>query len=165
MTDFAEILGARIRDAREARGWTQQHLADELGCTQTAVSYWEGGRRSMSAEDLVRVAEALGRPHLLASTGERRFDHDPEALAWARDKVQHCLDKYRGFEAKRLADGVTPQPYRAIAHVLARDLIGGEGCVIAAFDERYPQMLGAARAAEPKPPADTSWVQMEGGQP
>jgi len=32
-----------LRAAREARGWTQDHLAAELGVTRAAVSTWEVG--------------------------------------------------------------------------------------------------------------------------
>jgi Zn-dependent peptidase ImmA (M78 family)/DNA-binding XRE family transcriptional regulator len=53
-------VGQRIRTIREARGWTQGELAARLARTQTAVSYWESGRRSLSLDDLVDVAQTLG---------------------------------------------------------------------------------------------------------
>ena len=53
-------VGQRIRAHREARGWTQSELAARLGRTQTAVSYWESGRRGLSLDDLVEVAQILG---------------------------------------------------------------------------------------------------------
>jgi transcriptional regulator with XRE-family HTH domain len=53
-------VGQRIRARREERGWTQAELAERLGRTQTAVSYWESGRRGLSLDDLVEVAEVLG---------------------------------------------------------------------------------------------------------
>jgi transcriptional regulator with XRE-family HTH domain len=53
-------VGQRIRAIREARGWTQSELAGRLRRTQTAVSYWESGRRGLSIDDLVDVAGVLG---------------------------------------------------------------------------------------------------------
>jgi DNA-binding XRE family transcriptional regulator len=55
-------LGANIRAARTAAGMTQEALAEVLGCTQTAVSYWEAGKRDPGVQDLLRIAEALSVP-------------------------------------------------------------------------------------------------------
>jgi Zn-dependent peptidase ImmA (M78 family)/DNA-binding XRE family transcriptional regulator len=52
-------IGARIRRAREMQGLTQGELGERIGRTQTAISYWEAGRRSPDVEDIVAVAEAL----------------------------------------------------------------------------------------------------------
>lgn len=60
MSGNAAGVGQRIRTFREARGWTQGELAARLERTQTAVSYWESGRRSLSLDDLVDVAQVLG---------------------------------------------------------------------------------------------------------
>jgi len=51
--------GIRIREARERAGLTQQELADILGVTQTAVSYWESAKRDPGVADLPRIANAL----------------------------------------------------------------------------------------------------------
>ena len=60
MSGNAAGVGQRIRAIRETLGWTQGELAARLQRTQTAVSYWESGRRSLSLDDLVDVARALG---------------------------------------------------------------------------------------------------------
>jgi hypothetical protein len=67
----------------------------------------------------------------------RRFNSDPDALAWARAKVQHNIDKFRGWE-REAADPEKKRQWRMMANMLQRQFIGGEGCVIAAFDERSP---------------------------
>lgn len=56
--DAAEI-GRRIREARTARGISQGQLATMLGRTQTAISYWESGTRSLRVEELADIATAL----------------------------------------------------------------------------------------------------------
>lgn len=84
-------------------------------------------------------------------SGYSRFDRDPEAVAWARAKVQRRVDKYRGFEAKTRERGEQDKAdfWRRLANMLEMELLGGKTCVIAAFDERLPEMaalLGEADA-------------------
>lgn len=65
---------------------------------------------------------------------------DPEALAWARAKVERVRDKCRRFEADARNQGRTESAtqWRRFAKFLEMEFIGGKGCVIAAFDERRP---------------------------
>ena len=60
MTEFDKELGTILRKERESRRITQQQMADLLGCTKMAVSYWETGKRSMYAETLKRYCAHLG---------------------------------------------------------------------------------------------------------
>jgi Zn-dependent peptidase ImmA (M78 family)/DNA-binding XRE family transcriptional regulator len=53
------IVGSRIRSERERRGISQAELARQLGKTQTAISYWEAGRRVPDVEDIVALAGVL----------------------------------------------------------------------------------------------------------
>jgi transcriptional regulator with XRE-family HTH domain len=53
-------LGMNIRAARQAAGMTQEDLAKAVDRTQTAVSYWEAGKRDPGTPDLLRIAVALG---------------------------------------------------------------------------------------------------------
>lgn len=55
-------VGARIREARQARGWSQQQLADAVNTTQSAVSLYENGQRGCAVETLVDIARAVNRP-------------------------------------------------------------------------------------------------------
>jgi Zn-dependent peptidase ImmA (M78 family)/DNA-binding XRE family transcriptional regulator len=57
----ATWIARRLRDAREARGWTQAELASRLHKTQTAISYWEAGKRSPALDDLIEIAFVLGQ--------------------------------------------------------------------------------------------------------
>ena len=43
------MTGPRLREMRRRRGWTQRHLAAELGVDVSAVRNWERGRRPVSA--------------------------------------------------------------------------------------------------------------------
>ena len=53
-------LGQRIREAREARGWSQLRLGESVGVSRAAVSQWESGEsKGLRPENLVAAARAL----------------------------------------------------------------------------------------------------------
>jgi transcriptional regulator with XRE-family HTH domain len=52
-------LGRRIRQLRHAKGWSQEHLADEAGMHRTYMWGIEQGVRNPSVRHLVRIADAL----------------------------------------------------------------------------------------------------------
>lgn len=53
------ILGARVREAREARDWTQKQVADRLGVARTTMVAIEKGERQLKAEELVALARVF----------------------------------------------------------------------------------------------------------
>lgn len=57
------FIGARLREAREARGLSGTQLADLLGVTRQAVAQYEAGERSPSPEMLTRMSAVLNLPH------------------------------------------------------------------------------------------------------
>ncbi len=54
-------LGARIRDARESSGLTQQRFAERLAMSRTTVVAIEKGERRLKPAELIQMAAALGR--------------------------------------------------------------------------------------------------------
>lgn len=59
----ALLVGARIREAREAKGYTQRELADKIPGKSdgTQVSGWERGEHKASDDTLGHIAAILGR--------------------------------------------------------------------------------------------------------
>lgn len=53
---MAATLGERLRNLREAAGWTQIELAARLGVANSTVSQYEGDRRVPDADTLLRFA-------------------------------------------------------------------------------------------------------------
>ncbi len=53
-------LGDRIKRRRRAAGLTQDRLAELVGVSRQAVAKWEGGLSLPSAENLFKLAKALG---------------------------------------------------------------------------------------------------------
>jgi Zn-dependent peptidase ImmA (M78 family)/DNA-binding XRE family transcriptional regulator len=54
-------LGLRLREAREARGWTQQQLAEQLGMARTTIVAIEKGERRLKSNELIAAANLLGK--------------------------------------------------------------------------------------------------------
>jgi transcriptional regulator with XRE-family HTH domain len=56
---LAQVIGYRLAEARKARGFTQQQVADRMGVTKGRVSQIEQGKVS-GQEVVARYATALG---------------------------------------------------------------------------------------------------------
>lgn len=56
------FVGARLREAREARGLSGPTLADLLGVTRQAISQFENGEKSPAQDTLRRMTEVLNLP-------------------------------------------------------------------------------------------------------
>lgn len=72
-----------------------------------------------------------------------RYDQDPEAIAWARAKVQAEIDRAEEFAADATAAAhlETARNWRIIARHLRRTLLGDtRSCVMGRFDERLPAL-------------------------
>ncbi|WP_419994572.1 helix-turn-helix domain-containing protein [Streptomyces boninensis] len=79
--DYLVRIGKLIRTARQHRAWTQTHLAEALGTSQSAVNRIERGNQNISLEMIARISEALdseivslgtgGPMHLRVSGGRR----------------------------------------------------------------------------------------------
>ncbi len=104
------MIGERIAQARQARGWSLQHLADSAGnvITKQAISKYEQGKDMPGSAALLALSRALNLPldwffrpdNLQATLGEaacRKRSHLPKykldaILAQARDQVSRQLE-------------------------------------------------------------------------
>jgi transcriptional regulator with XRE-family HTH domain len=57
--DPVVAFGKRVREAREARHWTQEELADRSGLTSVQISRVERGAREIRLTTLLRLIDAL----------------------------------------------------------------------------------------------------------
>jgi transcriptional regulator with XRE-family HTH domain len=58
----AKLLGKRVRQLRNARGWSQEYLAERAGMHRTYMWGIEQGLRNPSIRHLTQVADALNVP-------------------------------------------------------------------------------------------------------
>ena len=60
MADLTEIVAIRVRQVRNARGWTQEELADRVGLSVRYIGEIERLQASPTVNVLGRLADALG---------------------------------------------------------------------------------------------------------
>lgn len=100
-------FGARIKELRETAGLTQSDLALRLGASQSSLSRLEDGTRSITAQQLVQISDALAVPlsRLVAGDGGaettqlRAGDADAESVADSLRIFGECIDQFRGVQA------------------------------------------------------------------
>ena len=57
---LGQVLGSRIRELREGRGWSQRSLSQELRISKSMVAKYEGGVHAPTVDLLVRLAGLFG---------------------------------------------------------------------------------------------------------
>ncbi|KUG02949.1 hypothetical protein ASZ90_019656 [hydrocarbon metagenome] len=55
-------LGQKIQAAREEKRMSQEQLAGAIGCSQSALSNYEKGKRRIYLSQLEKLSEVLGKP-------------------------------------------------------------------------------------------------------
>lgn len=70
----AELFGAVVRELREARGWTQEDLAERADMNASYLGFVERGDNVPTLTIIIQIAEGLGVevPELLREVMKRR---------------------------------------------------------------------------------------------
>ena len=105
-------LGNRIRTARRDAGMSQGQLATALNTTQSAISLYEAGQRSVGIDMLLNVARILNRPlhYFLGEDGDMLYVKDSDIAALISELERHPEDlpellAYRNFLRWRRTTG------------------------------------------------------------
>lgn len=82
-------FGARLAALRQERAWTQAQLAEKLGVSVKAVTYYEREVSSPTTRTLARVAEALGvePSELLDATSGKRAARKPGPASQLEQRI------------------------------------------------------------------------------
>jgi len=59
-TAILRSLGRRVRELRDAKGWSQERLAEEAYMDRSYLAGIERGLRNPSVRNLLKIASALG---------------------------------------------------------------------------------------------------------
>jgi transcriptional regulator with XRE-family HTH domain len=124
-TQLRYHLGARIRALREARGLTQEMIADRIDGTQKYMSQVECGHRSPSWETLVAIAH-------------RGFEIKLATLMFG-------IDEDNGVEVQDLSDVLAGRPKEA-----RRDLLHAMKLILRAGQDRS-SVATSTVATRPRP--------------
>jgi transcriptional regulator with XRE-family HTH domain len=86
LSDEAQGLAARLRDAREYLNLSQQFVADQTGIPRSAISDIERGARRVDSLELKRFATLYRLPtsHFLGEEDAELAGSDPTTVALAR---------------------------------------------------------------------------------
>lgn len=85
----------RIKEAREARGWTQEQLAIELNTTQQTVQRWETGQTDPKSSVIKEISRILG----ITVSFIMNIDNADEAETLSNDE-RELLTYYRSLTPK-----------------------------------------------------------------
>lgn len=119
------VLGARLQEARKARGLKQQEVADHMGMARTTLVAIEKGERRLSPHELIRLSSFYGRqvsefvgrqtmvegfvPQFRAVLRED-FEEDAD-LQHVTSELQHLAEDYA--ELERLSGLTSAKTYPA----------------------------------------------------
>jgi transcriptional regulator with XRE-family HTH domain len=59
--EVLSVLGTRVREARAAKGWSQERLAEAAGLHRTYIGGIERGERNVSILNIAKIARVLGK--------------------------------------------------------------------------------------------------------
>ena len=113
--------GDRIKEVRESGRMTQDDLAQKAGLSKGFISDIENNKRGISAENLLRVADALGASMDYLAKGETQVSHPrkpieiPAELSNAAEQLNltysqtlELLETYNSVIARRSARQFDP---------------------------------------------------------
>jgi ribosome-binding protein aMBF1 (putative translation factor) len=91
----AEEFPARLRAAREAKGYQQSDIAQLTGLQPSAISHFEIGERLPSLENLCKLANAIGvsPDFLLSGTKKPPVWCETQGCTVTRPKCKPCKDR------------------------------------------------------------------------
>lgn len=111
-------FAARLREAREKRGFTQQAVADMLGISKSTYSGYETGKREPDVFKIKALSEALSisADVLIGAKVVSATSH------FSKEEFEH-IKKYRVLDThgKKVVDHVLNDEYDRMTHIESRE--------------------------------------------
>ena len=76
----------RLHMLRTANNLSQQEVADKIGVSRQAYSYWENGKREMAASTCVKLAKLYGVTCDFLLAGESYLEQEPRFIVSINQK-------------------------------------------------------------------------------
>lgn len=96
-------FGRRLRELREAKGFTRKQLAESVGLSERAIVQWELGEREPGWFNVVALAGALGA-EISSFVEEPHVDATPKRGRPKRAKTD-TVDKPRSTMKRKRREG------------------------------------------------------------
>jgi repressor LexA len=111
-------IGQKIKEARLAKGMTQEELGEILGVQKSAIAKYENGRIvNIKRSTLKKISEVLGiRPSELIY---EKIDHNPVKTAEIHIEMIEDIDLTDLFQDFKLLDARERKIVKDLAHSLA----------------------------------------------
>jgi Zn-dependent peptidase ImmA (M78 family)/DNA-binding XRE family transcriptional regulator len=102
----SKILGTRLQEARKARGYTQQDVAEKMDMVRTTLVAIEKGERRVTPHEMIRFAAIYGRPvSELVSNREVIDSFVPQFRSnWREDITEDSSLEQTPLELQKLAE-------------------------------------------------------------
>lgn len=97
-----QLLGQRIRQARERKGLSQEDFAALISRDQRAVSEYEHGKRRIAVNDLPVIARALDVPVRYFYEGDTTLDDMDAVMIDQLHRLTDSDDKRSAIELVRV---------------------------------------------------------------
>ncbi|GLI37759.1 helix-turn-helix transcriptional regulator [Geobacter hydrogenophilus] len=92
-------IGWKLRKLRLQAGWTQEHLAEQIGVSVQQIQNYESGANKMNTDRLQQVANALDVPI------QSFFSESDGTLPLAVSE-KLLLDSYRAIDNKEIQESI-----------------------------------------------------------
>lgn len=98
----------RIRELRQAKGWTQTQLGDRVGMAKTTISGYEKGDHQIDPAMICALCDIFG------CTADYLLGRSPSPMPVISPEDAAVLDAYHALplEIRKAVDGLL-EPYRA----------------------------------------------------
>lgn len=90
------MIGQRLKEIREKRGYTQEYLAKKIGKTKRTISSYENDASNPHIDDLILICKALSisADYLLGISNIPRKYNDESNLTFDIDDFQEYIGDY-----------------------------------------------------------------------
>lgn len=122
--EIAKDLGVRIKEAREAHGWSQTDLAEKAAVTRGAVGQWETGESAPGTINLILTALETG--YALEWLATARGPKEPQKAQPPAQRGLKQVPLISWVSAGRLADADSQIPVDEAKRIAMDDLGRGE---------------------------------------
>ncbi len=118
MNFLGESFGKRLLYARENIGFTQEELANKIGCSRSLINHYENDRKQPRLKNLKLIAEILDRPQefFLDDRIKIYSEHEIEQAAKAINS-ENYMD-YNIVISEAVEAEVTPEELRQFINIL-----------------------------------------------